>query len=441
MTDIQISNMSNEDSSSDSNAKVLVPDAHAVEVIDDEENRLSTKKTEMLVIVFALIVLTTGTYNTVSSKALNLSRLKWGPGQIVDFYAAPWWSTFSMYIGEFMCLGASFIDVGVAKRKVHKLGRGYKRGDALSELASSPMSFQKQELPFYFWALPTCCDYFATVCINYAFLLTYASTVQMLRNMNVVFTAIITLFIVKKALIVHQWVGVAILTVALCITGVAGMMNPDDSTDNANAALGVPFAIIGTLITSFQFAIEEKMFRKYYSGPLFGVGCQGVFGSSLGGLVLIIAEFTGLEHTSDTLYMVANSSKALWLTIGFILSVSFFNGCGLGLSKLGSAVLRIVVITGRTATIWIVELCLGWNEFKWYDFISQILLVIGIMAYQDYIPFIKRGKIWYRPIMFGGCCKRIGLMTPDEYNVTVRGFTTEGTAHHDSSDEHAPIDV
>ncbi|KAH0488266.1 MAG: hypothetical protein KVP17_005114 [Porospora cf. gigantea B] len=319
------------------------------------------------------------------------------------YFEGPWWQTVIMYFGELLCLFVWLVDRKLKNRKGLKIGS--------FDFPNSSASFNKPESPFYWWIIPTAIDFCASAMINYAFVLAFASTVQMLRNFNVIITAFLSLAVVRQALRVYQWTGVLVISIGLAITGIYAVANPEEDNNATEMQwLGLVFALVGTALTSFQFVFEERLFRSYYISPLKAIGLQGIFGLIIGAVVLIVAQFTGLEDTKLSLYQTGQSSILLVSNILFTLSVAIFNGSGLTTSKLGSGLLRTIVITLRSVTIWLFELSVNWVDFDWLQLVSLIILIVGTFIYNN-IWFNMGGcqDKWVKPLV---CCKF--LKNPDE---------------------------
>ncbi|KAH0488267.1 MAG: hypothetical protein KVP17_005115 [Porospora cf. gigantea B] len=318
------------------------------------------------------------------------------------YFEAPWWQTVLMYFGELLCLFVWLIDMRIKKRKGLKVGT--------FDFPNSSESFSKPESPYYLWLVPTAIDFVSSAMINYASVLAFASTVQMLRNFNVIITAFLSLVVVRVALRVYQWTGVVVISIGLAITGIFAVANPEEDNNATEMQwLGLVFSLVGTILSAFQFVFEERLFRSYYISPLKAIGLQGIFGLIIGAVILTIAQFTGLEDTKLTFYQISQSGALVGGNVLFTCSVAIFNGAGLTTSKLGSGLLRTVIITLRSVTVWLLELCFSWVTFDWLQFISLILLIIGTFLYNDI--WFKMGSCqakWERPLV---CCKF--LRNPD----------------------------
>eukprot|EP00917_Polyrhabdina_sp_WS-2016_P017417 GHVP01037636.1.p1 GENE.GHVP01037636.1~~GHVP01037636.1.p1 ORF type:complete len:455 (+),score=60.49 GHVP01037636.1:53-1417(+) len=295
-----------------------------------------------------------------------------------SYFQGPLYQTLLMYIGEWWCQWIWLFEMWLSKK------RGLKR--PVLDLATSSKSIQKPHCPIYFWILPTCIDWIASTMINQAFVISYASTVQIMRNFNVLITALLTIFYLKNALRMRHWLGCVFLTAGMILTGMYGILNPDTDTniDAGKAFIGILLALVSTTLHAFQHIYEEALLRKYFCSPFEGVGWMGLFGVVISIVVLLVMEYAvpDGEKTSVTFFNAGYSGTVLGAQIGYLFSVCIFNGAGLSVAKLASALLRTVLTSARGVIVWIVELSLQWAPFDAFSLCGMLLVTIGSLVYQ-----------------------------------------------------------
>lgn len=81
-------------------------------------------------------------------------------------------------------------------------------------------------------------------------------------------------------------------------------------------------------------------------------------------------------------------------------------------TKFGSAVLRLVLVSARVITIWIVELIVKWNEFHLLNFFGMLIILFGVLFY-NYNYFIKRDS-WKGDKFIRKADICLGLKDPDQ---------------------------
>jgi len=76
-------------------------------------------------------------------------------------------------------------------------------------------------------------------------------------------------------------------------------------------------------------------------------------------------------------------------TFGIMISIAFFNFCGVTTTKLASAAQRATVDSSRTVLIWIGSVLLGFEEPQWLNIPGFVILIFGTLLYNEIIvlPF------------------------------------------------------
>lgn len=352
------------------------------------------------VLLVSLTVVFAGSYMSIGTKLMNRQQAPPCQGCEPESFSAPWWQTFCMYLGQGSLFFAYFADQClVQKTFLPSIGnvRGHFEFTPPNETASKPRS------PFWVWIVPALFNMCVRASYNYAFLLTYASTVDLIRNCNVLITSFLSLVIIRRCLRVYEWIGVCVLTIGLTATSINAVLNPDPSAEHRMPALGVALAFLGTSSTAIQFLLEERIFRKFSISPFLAIAYQSVVGLITIGIVLICGEYFGFEKTSITVYQLGANSKLLVAQLSHALSVAFNVGAGVSSSKLVSAVFRTVISTLRSALTWTFELIVGWNTFAWLNFSSMVIVLGGVLAATNVIRFYSwfGWSWWVKPL---ACC-------------------------------------
>lgn len=143
---------------------------------------------------------------------------------------------------------------------------------------------------------------------------------------------------------------------------------------------------------------EEKFVKKYEVPALQAVGWEGIFGFSI--LTILLVPFyyisfsvNGLEPARfedalDGLRQIGNDDQILAAVLLNICSIAFFNFAGISVTKLVSAVTRMVLDSVRTLFIWLFSLAIGWQAFQWLQPIGFLVLIFGMVVYHldDFMP-------------------------------------------------------
>eukprot|EP01055_Gregarina_sp_Pseudo9_P000588 Gregarina_sp_Pseudo_9__587@NODE_1377_length_1650_cov_54_443824_g1285_i0_p1_GENE_NODE_1377_length_1650_cov_54_443824_g1285_i0NODE_1377_length_1650_cov_54_443824_g1285_i0_p1_ORF_typecomplete_len431_score24_57SLC35F/PF06027_12/18SLC35F/PF06027_12/4_5e26Nuc_sug_transp/PF04142_15/88Nuc_sug_transp/PF04142_15/3_4e24CRTlike/PF08627_10/2_2e02CRTlike/PF08627_10/2_1e21UAA/PF08449_11/1e02UAA/PF08449_11/1e13TPT/PF03151_16/3_9e12PUNUT/PF16913_5/1_3e07EamA/PF00892_20/41EamA/PF00892_20/9_7e06EamA/PF00892_20/7_4 len=280
------------------------------------------------------------------------------------------------------------------------------------DFTQTHQSFNKPNGHWWGWVLPACLDNAGTVMSNLAYILTYASTVQMLKNLVVVVCALLQLVVIRRALRIHEWIGTITITGAMVLTAIPAIIDPETSEENdgSKAWLGVLLAILGTSCQGFQIIFEEWLFTKWRYSPIKAVGVEGLAG--IVGVVIImpIAQATGLENVRGSFYQFGHSTKIIVIAVFYIFASIGFNGGGLATTKLGGGLLRAIMAALRAPAVWLLDLMNGWIAFDFYNLGSIFLFLIGFAIHVRCYPPSKLPKFHHilsKPLHF--CCTRLEL--------------------------------
>jgi len=192
--------------------------------------------------------------------------------------------------------------------------------------------------------------------------------------------------------------------------------------EESSTAAGYFLVIIAQIFVAFQFIIEEKFMKNYTCHPLKAIGWEGVWGSSLYLILLIIFQkiqcpnpvtdkwnwTTALctkndsneYHLEDSIFalrQIASNGMLLFYSLLFIFSIAIFNFVGITVTKIASSPARAVIDSVRTVVIWaffmmpIVDVC-HQEHFNWIQFLGFMFLIFGTLVYNEIIqlPFAKK---------------------------------------------------
>lgn len=330
------------------------------------------------------ITLATGAAVVLQQKWMNRNSEKTCSNCPKQIFKAPMWQTLLMFSGrefvkkefaftnysESLALGAYTFDKYVTRK-------GWLNFSGLEDPLAKPT------LPRAFWCIPATLDLLGSTACNIAFTITFVSTVQILRNSNVVMCALLQTLYLRRALRLSEWVGIFIITVGMTMSGIFAMVTSDPSTASHSGYswVGIILALVGTAFISFQMIFEERLMRKYFASPVAGVGYQGLIGICLATFGLLVSDIIGYERFATTWHQVQHNKAIRAASISYFLTVSIFNMAGMSVTKLSGAVLKSVLYAARSALVWGLELGLRWNSFDWLNFGGLIILIFGFIIY------------------------------------------------------------
>ena len=304
-----------------------------------------------------------------------------------------------MFLGELSVFGA------YGAKKI-MLKRQNKLDPAAHPAPMSPGAIQAGEKqrninpsPFIL-AIPALFDFTASSLMFVALTMTPASVYQMMRGFVTVITALLSIFLLKKKQHSHHWLGLGCVVLALVEVGYVSIAlgEPEDGLVGS-VPLGIALLLIAQCFVGGLFIVEEYFLGDYYLDPLKVVGSEGMWGVlywciSLPLMQLVKCEmslcnFDYLENSAYAFQQMADEPVLIVYTVGIMISIAFFNVCGVTTTKLASAAQRSTVDTSRTVLIWMGSVALGFEKFQWQAIPGFILLVFGTLVYNEILvlPF------------------------------------------------------
>ncbi|XP_014675680.1 PREDICTED: solute carrier family 35 member F6-like isoform X2 [Priapulus caudatus] len=337
-------------------------------------------------IFMALLLVTTGTVNTISTKWADKIEAP-GKNGHVHLFNHPFLQACFMFIGEFSCMLVYRLFLWCQRR------------------GTGPPPAPTQNFPAIIFFLPALCDMSATSVMYLGLNYTYASSYQMLRGSVIVFTGLLSVAFLRRVLVFYQWSGISFIVCGLLLVGLADILfaSVGSAYDTNSIITGDLLIVIAQVFAASQFVLEEKFLYKHNVPPLLAVGWEGLFGFFTLSLLLIPMYFIPagslsgnpegrLEDAIDGLIQISNSWEIALAVLLNLLSIAFFNFAGISVTMEFSATTRMVLDSLRTLLIWAMSLALGWQSFQYLQIIGFILLIMGTFVYNDVIfrPFLKK---------------------------------------------------
>lgn len=265
---------------------------------------------------------------------------------------------------------------------------------------------------WYYWPLCALCDFAATLMVNHAYQMTFAATVEMLRNFMVVMAALFQVCLIRKSVVVHQWAGVILITMAMVLTAIPALENPakNDATgeqrSTARTIVGVCLAVGGTTVQAFQLLLEELLFRKGRYPPLKAVGIEGITGIILSCIAWPIYQTRKAEDVTGSWYQLFHNRTLIGITAGYLPCGTVFNVCGLGVTKLAGGLLRGICFAVRAPLVWLLSMIVKWQIYDHYSLASAIIFALGFTVYCNCYGVLDDEKfLWTRVPVSCFCTK------------------------------------
>lgn len=342
--------------------------------------------------LLALLMVVTGSFNTLSVKSADQITTPGQDGQIRHFIH-PFMQSAFMFVGEMMCL------------LVFKIAFCYYNRQVNGSVETSTLTKGSRDFSPMILAIPALCDMVATSIMYIGLTMTYASSFQMLRGAVIVFTGILSVGFLDKKLGAQKWSGIGLVILGLTLVGITDFITNDgDQKQDPNSVItGDLLIICAQVITAAQMVIEEKYVTSRDIPPLQAVGWEGIFGFL--GICLVMIPFNyirvpppfadnsrgTLEDTMDAFVQIGNDGRLFMAIVGIMFSIAFFNFAGISVTKELSATTRMILDSVRTLIIWAISLSLGWQKFHFLQLFGFGFLLSGMCLYNDVlIPQLTR---------------------------------------------------
>lgn len=355
-----------------------------------------TQFSQFKIYMFMILMVVTGSINTIANKVQqNLVSLD-------KKYSHPWFITFCMFIGESTCLiwYSIYLYQNGKKQETDNLEQ-----NLVKEIEKSP---KKQEISIFLIAIPAVCDFCASTLMCLGLSMMATSVYQMFRGSVIIFTAFASILFLKNKLYRQNFLGMGLVISGLVLVALGAMfeLNKGATTD----PLGVVLVLIAQLFSASMFISEEKLMKVYNCHPLKLVGFEGMWGSLIYAILMIIFKFTpcpfddklkgsicvqnekGEWLVEDIIFafkQLGNNGLLLFFAILYTLSIAIFNFVGVTITKQVSSASRAVVDTIRTLVIWIVFLTLPFvpkstkESFSYLQMCGFIVLLAGTLIYNE----------------------------------------------------------
>lgn len=352
-------------------------------------------------IVLAVGMVITGSFNTISNKLADITCAHGTTETPYDkdtndcasdpgshMFNHPFVQSGAMFVGELMCLITFFIISQINKYK--------------------GATVEKAHPDFNPWTMliPACLDCAGTSLMYVGLTMTYPSVFQMLRGSVVIFTGIMSVVFLKRKLFAFHMVGMLLVLIGLLLVGASSVLDSSTSSSASNPLLGDALVVAAQVVTATQMVVEEKLLDKYDVPALQAVGLEGFFGTIIVSIALVIFNYLPgntvgndgkFENVADAAAQFANSTVIALALIGNVISIAFFNFCGISVTKVMSATTRMVLDSVRTFVIWGFSLIVGWQPFSGWPGVLQVagfvVLLSGTCVYNKLlvIPALMKG--------------------------------------------------
>lgn len=251
--------------------------------------------------------------------------------------------------------------------------------------------------------IPALLETFTIILMLIGLSLSTASIYQMMRGFIIIVTFMYSLVFLKAKIIKHQLLSLLIILTGLIIIGTSSLISSSDSAKNPG--LGIFFIIVSQFFGGGKYITEQYLFKKYKIHPLRVVGLEGISGLGLFVVLLPVLNVIPcddqnicsqgfIENTYGAFSQIFNSFFLFLIVLLSMIVVIIFSFSGVSMTKLAGAVARTTIDICRMVFVWFVSIMLGWETFSWLQLCGFIILVYGILTYNEVvtISFISNSK-------------------------------------------------
>ena len=372
-------------------------------LIKNKKENQTNKLTDCQIYLFMLILLITGSINTIANK-LQQNTESLG----VKYKGHQKFITFCMFNGELLCLLFYYI----------KEGRKKKESSNDIDLTNEPKIEIKKKAKFWYFLFPALFDILGSSISSISLSFLPSSIYQMFRGAIIIFTCTASILFLKNKYYRQHFLGICIVVIGLIVVGVNAAIGGHEEFD-IKIVLGIFLVVLSQVFSCFLFISEEKILKKFDAPPLKAVGMEGMWGVACYIILLFIFYFIRCESWYDILkdnICIKDSDtgelrfenalfafKQIWdswrlkLYISlYVLSIASFNFSGLTISKYASATSRTIVDTLRTVLVWTFFLVMPFvpddtkEKFSWLQLLGFMILILGGLIYNEILVL----KFW-----------------------------------------------
>ncbi len=254
-------------------------------------------------------------------------------------------------------------------------------------------------------ALSGTCDFVAQICTILSLGSISASLLMVLKGSRAIFSAGLSIIMLKRNLRNYQWVSLVLCMGGLGLASISQFLN--GKTESAKLGLGIALVLLAEAFRSVRMVYDERMMRVHKYNPFMIIAMEGAVGTLFATISLITVNFMAQEGNvngvyesfENTMYMIGSSGAMIALMVTFPIWVNSMYLSGIYVTKLVSAVYNAVVTVLTVAVVWAVELILyygsnhvygdGWTNYSFMQIGGFLIILLSTLMYDGTLKFPK----------------------------------------------------
>ena len=240
---------------------VKLMESRDLESIIDLKEEPKKKLTDIQIYLFMLLLLITGSINTIANK-LQQNTVSLG----VKYQGHQKFITFCMFNGEFLCLFLYWLKEGRKKVKTSEL----------IDIEDNEINLKKKA-KFWYFLFPAFFDILGSSTSSISLTFLPSSIYQMFRGAIIIFTCTASILFLKNKYYRQHFLGICIVVIGLIIVGLNAALGGKDEFDS-KIVLGIFLVIVSQIFSCLLFISEEKILKRFDVPPLKAVGMEGMWG-------------------------------------------------------------------------------------------------------------------------------------------------------------------
>ena len=278
---------------------------------------------------------------------------------------------------------------------------------------NSMKSLNFNRKPFFQLALSTLFNLAAGVLSNVTSLYLNYSVSLMLRSSTLIFGAIVNVYYFNKPLPTFQLYSIFLTIVSLFFITLAALLSGSKTTHRETTPFFVAIMIIVRVLSkslqAISMIIEEKVMSSFTLTPIEVTGFSGIWSLTFSSLILIYVTIRNIEPLTSTLLALQQSKCILILSIATVIIFAVWTILSLKITKMASAIARMVFDQLTIVIVWVVQLSINWiicgnenlekrflktgeawTKWSWLQLFGFAIMVFGSLVYQKIvkIPWI-----------------------------------------------------